>query len=252
VLFGDPSLVVAQLSFGAHGTIDLHAAPYPIEVVALSGAGFVQVGNERCPFVAGQRIQWPAGVEHRLWTEGEPLVTLMLERRGLREHTAVADPEGEPIDMHTFGPGQNCFGCSPANEIGMRLRFFVRGRDVLTRFRARPGWGGPPGILHGGLAAVLADELGTWTLVGLRNAFGFTSGMSLRYYRPARLDEEIEGRGRIASETDSQTVVSVVLKQGGKRVLSGTVTLTRPTLAMAEDILGVEIPESWRSMVRDA
>ena len=45
----------------------------------LEGAGFTSVGGVAAPIRAGQRVRWPAHKLHRLWTEGETMVTLMHE-----------------------------------------------------------------------------------------------------------------------------------------------------------------------------
>ena len=155
-----------------------------------------------------------------------------------------------PLDPHTFGEQQMCFGCGPNNRTGMGLKFFRDGDEVVTTFRAKEGWEGPPGIVHGGLQATLADEVGAWTLVGLRNRFGFTASMQLRYYRPARMTDEVEARGSIVEETDRMAVVKVTLRQDGKRIVSGKISYVTPTQKMAEKMLGFELPEEWASMTR--
>ena len=249
VLYSEPTLAVAQLRFEPGGTIDEHPADHPVEVLVLSGSGFTSVGDRVAPVRQGERVRWPAGVPHRLWTEDGPMETLMLERLALRR-VGTASAEGRELDPLLFGEEQRCFGCGPHNEVGMGLRFAVVGDEVVTRFRARPGWDGPPGIVHGGLQSTLADELGAWTIVGLRNMFGFTATMNLRFYRPARSSLEIEGRGRILSESGALVVTGVTLRQEGKRVLSGKVTFNCPTLAMAEKMLGMTLPPEWKALTR--
>jgi acyl-coenzyme A thioesterase PaaI-like protein len=153
----------------------------------------------------------------------------------------------EELDpLATFGPEQMCFGCGPHNAHGMRLRFWRDGDEVVTRFLAREGWEGPPGILHGGLQAALADELGAWTIVGLRQRFGLTVSLQLRYFRPARLDTEIEGRGAITEDDGKTVVVRLALRQDGKRILSGSATYTMPTIELAEKLIERPLPEAWR------
>ena len=80
VLVRDDDLLVAQLRFGADATIDEHAGESDTIVVCLEGAGFTSVGAEVAPIGAGESVRWPQGVPHRLWTEGETMTTLMIER----------------------------------------------------------------------------------------------------------------------------------------------------------------------------
>lgn len=72
-------MVIANLRFAPHATIDEHSASFEIDVVCLSGEGFVSVGGESAPFRGGEIVTWPARVSHRLWTQGVPMETLMVE-----------------------------------------------------------------------------------------------------------------------------------------------------------------------------
>lgn len=155
-----------------------------------------------------------------------------------------------PLDPLTFGPDQRCFGCGPGNHVGMGLRFAVDGDEVVTTFEGREGWEGPPGILHGGLQATLADEIGAWTLVGLRQRFGFTTTASLRWLRPARLDTPIEARGQLVEESERGATVKVRLSQLGKAVLTGRISYAYVTVAQAERILGQPLPEAWHHLAK--
>jgi quercetin dioxygenase-like cupin family protein len=76
-------IAVANLRFSPNATIDEHSAPFDIDVICVAGEGFVSVGDQSSLFRAGERLVWPAGVSHRLWTEGSGMETLMVERIGL-------------------------------------------------------------------------------------------------------------------------------------------------------------------------
>jgi acyl-coenzyme A thioesterase PaaI-like protein len=53
-----------------------------------------------------------------------------------------------------------CFGCSPHNQRSLQLRF-KQNHDgtVECRFEAGDHLVGPPGAMHGGIQAVLLDEV---------------------------------------------------------------------------------------------
>jgi mannose-6-phosphate isomerase-like protein (cupin superfamily) len=80
VIFHDDALLLVTLRFGEHGTIHEHPGPNDTIVACLEGSGFTSVGGESEPIEAGQRVFWPKGVVHRLWTEGSTMITLMTER----------------------------------------------------------------------------------------------------------------------------------------------------------------------------
>jgi quercetin dioxygenase-like cupin family protein len=72
-------LGLALLRFDPDGTIHEHPAGIVIDVICLEGAGMVSVGGEQAPLRAGERIRWPAGIPHRLWTTDTNMLTLMVE-----------------------------------------------------------------------------------------------------------------------------------------------------------------------------
>ena len=76
-----PHLSIAMLRFTPGGMIHEHPAPMDIDVVCLEGQGFTSVDGVAAPFVAGQRVRWPREVSHKLWTEDQPMITLMVEHR---------------------------------------------------------------------------------------------------------------------------------------------------------------------------
>jgi quercetin dioxygenase-like cupin family protein len=80
VLFVDDTLSLAILRFGEHGTIHEHPGPNDAIVSCLEGSGYTSVGGETAPIESGQIVFWPAGIPHRLWTEGSTMTTLMCER----------------------------------------------------------------------------------------------------------------------------------------------------------------------------
>lgn len=80
VLLKRAGVAIANLRFASNASIDEHSAPIEIDVICISGAGFVSVGNDVFPLRAGERVVWPAGVNHRLWTEGAEMETVMVER----------------------------------------------------------------------------------------------------------------------------------------------------------------------------
>ena len=79
VLLTTDNLHLAMLSFLPNATIHEHLANHPIDVICLEGGGYVSVAGERQPIHAGQKVHWPAGQPHRLWTGLDQMKTLMVE-----------------------------------------------------------------------------------------------------------------------------------------------------------------------------
>lgn len=149
------------------------------------------------------------------------------------------------LDPLTFGVEQPCFGCRPDHPTGLRLRFFREGDVVVTSIVPGDLQQGPPGVMHGGLVTAVADELAAWTVIGLRERFGFTAAIEARLKRPARVGIELRGTGRIASDTSRLVKVDVALEQEGDVVFTGLFTFALLDRSGAEKLLGRPLPEHW-------
>jgi quercetin dioxygenase-like cupin family protein len=80
VLLKRAGIAVANLRFSPNATIDEHSAAFDIDVICVAGEGFVSIGTDSSRFRAGERVVWPAGINHRLWTHDSEMETLMVER----------------------------------------------------------------------------------------------------------------------------------------------------------------------------
>lgn len=78
-LLSQDHLELALLRFEKEATIHEHPADFDIDVICLGGSGFISVGKEQSPIFEGERVQWPAGKSHRLWTTDDEMLTLMVE-----------------------------------------------------------------------------------------------------------------------------------------------------------------------------
>jgi uncharacterized protein (TIGR00369 family) len=104
---------------------------------------------------------------------------------------------------HSLGAGQNhCFGCGPANPIGLRLRFRLDessgSATAVARLNRR--FEGPPGHVHGGILATLLDEA-MGKVNKLFNRTAVTRHLTIEYLRPAPLNTPLTVTGRMVSHT---------------------------------------------------
>jgi quercetin dioxygenase-like cupin family protein len=80
VIWQQDDLLLALLRFAERANVHEHAGPNDAYVSCLEGSGYTKIGDETEPIEAGQRVFWPKGIVHGLWTEGSPMITLMCER----------------------------------------------------------------------------------------------------------------------------------------------------------------------------
>ena len=90
-----------------------------------------------------------------------------------------------------------CFGCGPANAIGLQLEFLLAEDGAVVCLPTIPEcFEGPPGYLHGGIIATLLDEAMSKT-VRARGLKAVTGRMEIDYRRPVRSAAPIRMEGRL-------------------------------------------------------
>ncbi len=79
--------------------------------------------------------------------------------------------------------GYNCFGCAPCNESGMKMEFYEDGDEIVSIWKPEARFQGWLNTLHGGIQAVLLDEICAWVIARKLQTSGVTSKMETRYMK---------------------------------------------------------------------
>lgn len=80
--------------------------------------------------------------------------------------------------------GYNCFGCSPDNPIGLKLKFVDEGEYITATWMPGDEYQGYNNVLHGGIQSTLMDEIASWYVYAKMKTAGVTSKMEIRYKKP--------------------------------------------------------------------
>jgi acyl-coenzyme A thioesterase PaaI-like protein len=99
-----------------------------------------------------------------------------------------------------FPAGGLCFGCSPANAAGLRLRFFRDGDAVRCETTIAPAYQGAPTVVHGGIQAVLLDETCCAAAFFTTGGFVVTGALNLHYRRPCPVESPLVVVARIIAD----------------------------------------------------
>ena len=111
VILHDDRAIVSELAFGRYAMITPHSNPANTALfIVISGAGFVQVGDERARLNHGEAVVWPPGIAHGAYTDGTEMRAIVVELVGdgpasLIEGSASAAPQ----------PGADAAAASPAD-----------------------------------------------------------------------------------------------------------------------------------------
>ena len=115
--------------------------------------------------------------------------------------------------------GYNCIGCSPDHPFGFHLHFYEDGEDIVSQWQPTTDFQGWVNTLHGGIQALLLDEICGWVVTRKLQTAGVTSRMETRYKRPISTSEPmLTLRAQVVEQKRSFVTISATLSDS-----SGTV-----------------------------
>lgn len=127
--------------------------------------------------------------------------------------------------------GSMCFGCEPDNPYGLALAVEATGNGLGTaELVPRPEHEGPPGHLHGGLAATALDETMGWVAHDTTEDGWVTATLEVRYRKPIPLDG---APLRVEAET--------VKRSGRRKRLAARLLLGDGTVAVEAESVFVRV-----------
>jgi len=93
-------------------------------------------------------------------------------------------------------PTNKCFGCGGANDRGMKLTFVQDNvnKRIVGKFILGEAYQGGGGMGHGGIIAVLLDEV-MGKVCRFREVRAVTAELAIQYLKPVKVDEEIVVEG---------------------------------------------------------
>jgi acyl-coenzyme A thioesterase PaaI-like protein len=146
-----------------------------------------------------------------------------------------------------------CFGCSPHNPYGMRLRFRAHPEGLVTTFRLGREHESYPGVIHGGLLGVICDET-MGNLIVLRvGATALTTGMRLRYLAPVSVDTAYDCVARLRPTPSAHGLLHAeadILDGAGSSVATASATFQPVPFDVARSRFALGADEAER--LRDA
>lgn len=80
--------------------------------------------------------------------------------------------------------GYECFGCSPANPMGLHMHFYEDGEAVVSFWKPVEYFQGWVDTLHGGIISTLMDETAGWVVTRKLQTSGMTMSLNVKFKRP--------------------------------------------------------------------
>ena len=120
--------------------------------------------------------------------------------------------------------GYYCFGCSPENPMGVKMEFYEEGDEIVSFWKPKPEYQGWLDTLHGGIQAVLLDEICAWVIVRKLQTTGVTSKMETRYRKSISTNDTLlEIRASIQEQKRNIILVKATIYNSAKEICTEAV-----------------------------
>lgn len=120
--------------------------------------------------------------------------------------------------------GCYCFGCSPENPMGVKMEFYEDGDEIVSFWKPKPEYQGWLDTLHGGIQAVLLDEICAWVIVRKLQTTGVTSKMETRYRKSISTNDTLlEIRASIQDQKRNIILVKATIYNSAKEICTEAV-----------------------------
>jgi uncharacterized protein (TIGR00369 family) len=123
-----------------------------------------------------------------------------------------------------YAPNGRCFGCGPANELGLHIRSFEgESGTVVAEWQARPEHEAFDGYVNGGILGTLIDCHSNWTAIAALMAAGWatdapstvTAEYSVRFRRPTPSGRPLRIVGRPVEVAPDRVTVETEVEADG-------------------------------------
>lgn len=120
-----------------------------------------------------------------------------------------------------------CFGCGPRNPVGLKLTFAWDGDACVTRWTPLAEHQGWADRVHGGLLALVLDEVLSRAALERHGLHWVTAELTTRLKQPALVGHPLRAQARIAAvrprlivcEGDIQTESGLVIATGQAKLM---------------------------------
>ena len=95
------------------------------------------------------------------------------------------------MELEYLSSHRGCYGCSPSNPSGLKLRFFCDGGVIRAEFIPSQAYAGYEGLTHGGIIACLLDEVMGAAAGYEQGRPCFSAELKVRFLAPLPIDKKV-------------------------------------------------------------
>lgn len=110
---------------------------------------------------------------------------------------------------------RSCYVCGAENAAGFRLRIRVEGEWVVADYVPPVEDNGYRGIVHGGIAMTLMDEVMTWAAILATKKLCVAAEMTTRFRRPMPVGVRYRVEGRVTRAASRLVLAEALIRDAG-------------------------------------
>ena len=141
----------------------------------------------------------------------------------------------------------HCFACGPANDCGLKMKFFTDETAVFSWLVIPAHHRGWDRLIHGGITSTILDEIMSWAAIYLLKKVILTKKMTVEFLHPVYVGSQLRAEGRIKARTGPREAVMEEFVYNSSNVLcarsEGRYALLEPKIAARLDMMGAEALE---------
>ncbi len=140
-----------------------------------------------------------------------------------------------------------CFGCGPANPVGLQMQFYTDGKTVASWLTVPPHLCGWSNLAHGGILFTALDEIMGRAMIYLLQRFVLTKTMTIEYLKPVPLGREFKVEGKILEvRSEREAVAEGIITNEAGEVCTRATGLWATFTPDAARKLGISDEETFR------
>lgn len=143
----------------------------------------------------------------------------------------------------------NCFGCSPSNPSGLKMKFFANDQSIVSYLSVPDHLGGWNRLVHGGVISTMLDEIMSWSAIYLLKKITLTKSMTVDFIKPVYTEQALRVEGKILEIVSRHEAVVSGLLYNKKEELcaksNGIFALLSPQISKR---LGIMDDDALRSL----
>ncbi len=111
----------------------------------------------------------------------------------------------------------HCFGCGPANPVGLQMQFYTDGKAVVSWVTIPQHLCGWSNLAHGGILFTILDEIMARSIIYGLKCIILTKSITVEFKKPVPTGTEIRAEGRVLEAVSDREALAegIIVNEAG-------------------------------------